>query len=130
MGNEASVGRAIRDQTMSRGGRALAALADRQHGVVSSAQLGALAPSKHAVSRLAARGSRWLAAVLAAGPGAVLGSRSAAALWCMRDSVAGWRVIRVTWRQLTEDGDTIARQLGALLATDSQQSANAPTTSR
>lgn len=29
--------------------------------------------------------------------------------------VAGWRVVRITWRQLTTDGDTIARQLGALL---------------
>jgi very-short-patch-repair endonuclease len=30
--------------------------------------------------------------------------------------VAGWRVVRLTWRQLEEDGDTIARQLRALLA--------------
>jgi very-short-patch-repair endonuclease len=29
--------------------------------------------------------------------------------------VAGWRVIRITWRQLTEDADLIARQLAALL---------------
>src|SRR4051794_11942212 len=29
--------------------------------------------------------------------------------------VAGWRVIRLTWRQLTDDADTIARQLAALL---------------
>jgi hypothetical protein len=29
--------------------------------------------------------------------------------------VAGWRVIRLTWRQLTHDPDTIARQLSALL---------------
>jgi len=29
--------------------------------------------------------------------------------------VAGWRVVRVTWRQLTEDPDLIARQLAALL---------------
>jgi very-short-patch-repair endonuclease len=29
--------------------------------------------------------------------------------------VAGWRVIRITWRQLTDEPDTIARQLAALL---------------
>jgi very-short-patch-repair endonuclease len=29
--------------------------------------------------------------------------------------VAGWRVVRITWRQLTADGDEIARQLAALL---------------
>jgi hypothetical protein len=30
--------------------------------------------------------------------------------------VAGWRVIGLTWRQLTQDPDTIARQLSALLS--------------
>jgi len=30
--------------------------------------------------------------------------------------VAGWRVIRITWRQLTDDADVIARQLARLLA--------------
>ena len=30
--------------------------------------------------------------------------------------VAGWRVVRITWRQLTDDADVIARQLAALLA--------------
>ena len=38
--------------------------------------------------------------------------------------VAGWRVIRLTWRQLDEDGETIARQLSALLgATPPRRSA-------
>ena len=38
--------------------------------------------------------------------------------------VAGWRVIRLTWRQLDEDGETIARQLSALLgATRARRSA-------
>src|SRR3954447_18775096 len=103
---ETSLGRAMRNQTMSRRGRELAALADRQHGVVSSAQLAALGLSKHAVGRLSARGSLqrlhrgvyavghrpktrqgwWLAAVLAAGPGAALGFRSAAALWRVRNT--------------------------------------------
>jgi very-short-patch-repair endonuclease len=44
--------------------------------------------------------------------------------------VAGWRVVRITWRQLTTEPDTIARQLEALLATDSQRTPNAPSTSR
>jgi hypothetical protein len=30
--------------------------------------------------------------------------------------VAGWRVVRITWRQLTADADTLAAQLEALLA--------------
>jgi very-short-patch-repair endonuclease len=30
-------------------------------------------------------------------------------------TAAGWRVVRITWRQLTADADTIARQLSALL---------------
>ena len=29
--------------------------------------------------------------------------------------VAGWRVIRITWRQLTDEPETIAKQLGKLL---------------
>ena len=29
--------------------------------------------------------------------------------------VAGWRVVRITWRQLTNDADVVARQLAALL---------------
>jgi very-short-patch-repair endonuclease len=29
--------------------------------------------------------------------------------------VAGWRVVRITWRQLTNDADVLARQLAALL---------------
>jgi very-short-patch-repair endonuclease len=29
--------------------------------------------------------------------------------------VAGWRVVRITWRQLRDDGETVARQLAALL---------------
>jgi very-short-patch-repair endonuclease len=29
--------------------------------------------------------------------------------------VAGWRVVRVTWRQLRDDGDTVMRQIAALL---------------
>jgi very-short-patch-repair endonuclease len=82
--------------------RALAALADRQYGVVSQSQLVALGLGKRTIARWSAigrlhqihRGSAyavgresvvqrgtWLAAVLACGEGAVLSHASAAALW-------------------------------------------------
>jgi hypothetical protein len=32
--------------------------------------------------------------------------------------VAGWRVIRLTWRQLIDDADVVARQIGALMGGD------------
>jgi very-short-patch-repair endonuclease len=83
---------------------AIAALADRQHGVVSRRQLAALAVDRHAIDRRVSRRllaplhrgvfavghrqlrveGRWLAAVLAAGTGAVLSHRDAAALHGMR----------------------------------------------
>ncbi len=86
----------------------LADLAGRQHGVVARRQLlrlgmtgrmvehrilrGRLHPLHRGVyavghRHVTARG-RWLAAVLAAGAGAVLSHRSAAALWGLRDTAA------------------------------------------
>jgi hypothetical protein len=79
----------------------IAALADRQHGVVALRQLQLLDLSKSAVSKRARRGrlhrihravyavgrsqltgrGHWMAAVLACGPRAVLSHRSAAGLW-------------------------------------------------
>lgn len=90
----------LREQTASQIDRALSRRADRQHGVVSRRQLVELGLTPKAIEvRLAARrlvrlhggvyavghGSltrqgEWLAAVLAAGPGAVLSHRGAAAL--------------------------------------------------
>jgi hypothetical protein len=84
----------------------MAALAGRQHGVVARRQLTELGLSRHAVGRLLQRGrlhvvhrgvyavgyrkltraGGWMAAVLAAGDGAVLSHRSAAALLGLRDS--------------------------------------------
>lgn len=81
--------------------RALFALADRQHGVVSQSQLSALGLGERTIARWAAVGrlhkihrgayavgrrsvvqrGTWLAAVLACGEGAVLSHTSAAALW-------------------------------------------------
>jgi very-short-patch-repair endonuclease len=84
--------------------RSVAELAARQHGVVSRGQLIALGIGGiderlargllHAIHRgvyavghrrLTPEG-RWMAAVLAAGPGAVLSHRAAAALWGIRPS--------------------------------------------
>lgn len=85
--------------------RALARLAARQHGVVSRTQLLDAGVTDRAVHRRVNSGrllrlhrgvyavghaqlrreGRWLAAVLAAGPGAVLSHRSAAALHGIRD---------------------------------------------
>jgi very-short-patch-repair endonuclease len=83
---------------------AIAALAERQHGVVARRQLetlgigrgaidrrircGRLRPIHHGVYGVGhsalSREGRWMAAVLASGPGAVLSHQSAAALWGLR----------------------------------------------
>src|SRR5215217_736847 len=88
--------------------RSIAALARRQHGVVSITQLAALGVSQRAVAHRVAAGrlhrihqgvyavghtalttrGHWHAAVLAAGPGAALSHASAAALWGLRRSAA------------------------------------------
>jgi predicted transcriptional regulator of viral defense system len=90
-------------------GRALAKLATAQHGVVSVGQLRALGLDRSAVRRrvlaghlhplhrgVYAMGHRalsvcgtYLAAVLAAGPGAVLSHRAAGHLWGLRAGAAG-----------------------------------------
>jgi hypothetical protein len=82
-------------------------LAERQHGVVSRAQLSALGLARGAIGhrievgrlrqvhrgvytighRLLSREGRWMGAVLACGPGAVLSHHSAAALWGIRQSM-------------------------------------------
>jgi len=84
--------------------RRLSALADTQHGVVSLTQLEGLGLSANAVRKRVASGrlhrvhhgvyavgrrqltrwGRYMAAVLACGPGAILSHRSAAALWDLR----------------------------------------------
>jgi hypothetical protein len=86
----------------------IAALAARQHGVLSRAQLRDLRLGDEAIRQRMARGrlhrihrgvysvghpvltgeARWLAAVLACGPGAVLSHRSAAALWNIQPSAS------------------------------------------
>ena len=89
-------------------GKLVAQLAERQHGVVASRQLAALGMSRNAVSARSHAGrlhrvhrgvyavghpvltvnGRRMAAVLAAGPGAVLSHASAAALWDIRRTSA------------------------------------------
>jgi very-short-patch-repair endonuclease/predicted transcriptional regulator of viral defense system len=88
--------------------REIATLAARQYGVVATRQLAALGLSRNAIAARAAAGrlhrihrgvyavghpvldryGRWMAAVLAAGPGAALSHASAAALWEMRPTAA------------------------------------------
>jgi very-short-patch-repair endonuclease len=92
--------------------RAVLDVAARQHAVVSLAQLRELGMSRRGVQHRVARGflhpkyrgvyavghprltqhGRWLAAVLACGPGAVLSHRSAAALWGLLAPVAAVEV--------------------------------------
>jgi len=95
-------------QIPPRGGR-LAALAARQHGAVAHRQLLKLGYTSTAIKGLVARGhlqrlsrgvyavghrrltvrGAWMAAVLAAGPGAVLSHRAALALWDLRPAPGG-----------------------------------------
>src|SRR4051795_5838669 len=110
MANEAHVWGVIHTKRAPRGvEEAIAALASRQHGVVSRAQLldlglgadaikhrvalGRLHPmyrGVYAVGHTALRSEAWwLAATLAAGPGAALSYRSAAELWGMRNGSRG-----------------------------------------
>ena len=104
--SEWRIGSDIPTKSSSRREEAIAALAGRQHGVVSRAQLAALGVGagaiKHRVAvgrlqplrrgvyavghRALRREAWWIAAVLACGPGTVLAGRSAGALWRMRAS--------------------------------------------
>src|SRR3954464_8327613 len=105
MANEAHVWGVIHTKRAPRGvEEAIAALASRQHGVVSRAQLldlgvgpdaikhrvalGRLHPLHRGVYAVGHRALRseawWMAAVLAAGAGAALSYRSAAELWGIR----------------------------------------------
>ncbi len=106
----------------------MAALAARQHGVVGRTQLVDLGLGRHEIGRLLQRGRLhvvhrsvyavghrrltglgvWMAAVLAAGDGAVLSHRSAAELWGIRDSAR--RTIELTApREVQRPGLTVCR---------------------
>jgi predicted transcriptional regulator of viral defense system len=94
------------DAQLGTGWPAVAALAHRQHGVVAIEQLIELGIGRGAIEKAIrnrrlhrlhrgvyavghiprTRGSRWMAAVLACGPSALLSHRNAAALWEIRDA--------------------------------------------
>jgi very-short-patch-repair endonuclease len=112
----------------------IADLAVKQHGVVGRRQLldlgvgkGSLEkrlragrlhrlyPGVYAVGHLAiSREGRWMAAVLACGPGAVLSHRSAAALWGIRESSS--RAIEVTTPKKSRSRESIHRHFATLSA--------------
>src|SRR3954471_3094282 len=115
MADEGTVGAEIPTKgSPRRGEAAIAALAARQHGVVSRAQLAALGLGAGAIKHRLALGrlhplyrgvyavghrslrpeAWWLAAVLAAGPDAGLSHRSAAALWGCAARVERWSTSR------------------------------------
>ncbi|MEY2513129.1 MAG: hypothetical protein QOJ89_487 [bacterium] len=124
MQNEVQVGCAIRTQSSSDRHRALAALASGQHGVVARRQLLQLGFSRDQLTRLRQAGrlhdlyrgvyavghrvisvkGRWMAAVLACGPGALLSHRSAAALRGLRRSSPSYVEVTVPSRRGRIDG--------------------------
>jgi len=102
----------------------MAALAGRQHGIVARRQLAALGMSREAIAtrlgrrhlhevhrgiyivgvrRITQRGC-WMAAVLAAGEGAVLSHRSAARLWGVLPLAAEWIDVAVPGKRIRRQG--------------------------
>jgi very-short-patch-repair endonuclease len=129
MPDECDVDRDMRGKRNAHGqdGR-IARLAGRQHGVVARVQLIQLGLSPDAIDRRlgakrllplyrsvyavghrnGSRESRWMAAVLASGPGAVLSHRSAGALWGICSS-AGSPAITVARQRRPRAGVEIHR---------------------
>jgi len=121
------------EQTRGLDGR-IGELAERQHGVVARWQLEPLGVGKGSIEkrvrmgrlyrlhrgvfavghRALSREARWMAAVLACGPGAVLSHRSAAALWRMRDP--GSHAIEVTTPRKSRSRGAIQRHFAVLPA--------------
>jgi very-short-patch-repair endonuclease len=107
-------------------------LADRQHGVVARRQLEGLGVGKGSIEkrvrmgrlyrldrgvyavghRVLSREARWMAAVLACGPGAVLSHHSAAALWGMREPSS--RAIEVMTAKKSRSHGSIHRHFAVL----------------
>jgi very-short-patch-repair endonuclease len=123
MAIEGRIGSDIPTKSSTRLEEAIAALAERQHGVVSRAQLldlgvgsgaikhrvavGRLRPLRRGVYAVGHRALRseawWMATVLAGGPGTVVAGRSAAELWRIR---AGARAVVdvISQRRLDQPG--------------------------
>jgi very-short-patch-repair endonuclease len=121
--------------------RAIGALAELQYGVVTRSQLSELGLGRRAIDhrlelgrlcpihrgvytvghRLLTRNGRWMAAVLACGPDAVLSHRAAAALWGIRGGTRievtvprgrrGPRNIKLHWTDLPDDETTTHHQI-------------------
>jgi predicted transcriptional regulator of viral defense system len=109
-------------------------LAERQHGVVARRQLEALGVGRGSLEkrlqagrllrlhrgvyavghRVISQEGRWMAAVLFAGPDAVLSHRSAAALWGIRGTPSG--AIEVTTPRKTRSRGSLRRHFAALPA--------------
>jgi hypothetical protein len=124
----------------------VARLADRQHGVVARRQLIELGLSAGAIDHRIGRGrlhplhrgvytvghrrisreGRWMAAVLAGGPKAVLSHRSAAALWRIRPP--GDRAIEVTVRSKSRSRPRIHRHVANLPADEMTTERGIPAT--
>ena len=128
--------------------RQLAELAEKQHGVVTRAQLLALGFTKAAVDSRVRRGALrlvhrgvyavghtalrdegwWLAAVLACGPGAVLSHLSAAAFWAMR--VPRHAEIHVTAKRLSGPLGVVVHETRHLSGADITVERFVPVTTR
>lgn len=113
------------------GPKPLTKLVEAQHGVVTRAQLAEMSVSAAAIDSRARRGAlrrlyrgvyavghtalrdegRWLAAVLACGPGAVLSHHSAARLWGMWLRDEDRRVHLTTTRDIRHPGLVVHRTL-------------------
>jgi very-short-patch-repair endonuclease len=122
-------------------------LAERQHGVVARRQLERLGVGKGSIEKRVRMGrlhrlhrgvyavghrvlspeARWMAAVLACGPGAVLSHRSAAALWRMRESSS--RAIEVTTPRKSRSRGAIHRHFALLPADEVLTERGIPATS-
>ncbi len=130
--------------------RDLARLATRQYGLVTRAQLRDLGHSDRAISRRMASGrlvalhagvygvghgalsqpAKWLAAVLACGPGAVLSHGSAAALWGLApDQPVRIHVTRIGDRGATAPRGVCLHRYATLTAADLTRRERIPVTS-
>jgi len=128
-------------------GPAVAELAGRQHGVVATSQLHGLGLTKDSIAGWESRGAlhrlhrgvyavghtaitrqgRWMGAVLASGPGAVLSHQTAAGLWGIWGSGAG--ETHVTVPRKTRSQRSVRRHFSMLPDDERTVLASIPTTS-
>jgi very-short-patch-repair endonuclease len=116
----------------------VARIAQRQHGVISLEQLIGVGMNRRTAQERAERGSlhrihqrvyavghggltrkgRWMAAVLACGPAAVLSHRSAAAIWGLRSARSGRIDVTASGRRGRSPSGIDAHRDGHLAASD------------